>query len=295
MFTQEYRQRHKNILTSYDGFGYRVNKYANFEFHVYDLIRNGFKLQPTKEVKIVPDSLIEEPILDTVNKKWDKSNFSIPRKPIVLSKLKGAEKLFGEKTPRVLELPIKLIGQTDFRIPIQFKNCKGLIQKVINYESSINKNINDYYAYLTVDNSFVQKNDAQRTIGIHCNGFQSSREKREIERHYLVYSDDTDLFYVYPFKVDDLGEETHDFFESFEKQVEKADIIEVWRPDPYELILADAYTVRAAVEASYAGTRKFFRLTFSKYKFDRLGNSINPMIETGFIMKPIVSPFYLHV
>lgn len=266
---------------------FKIYKYRGLKFEESALKTNGFKLRQTSKVHIAPQCEDEKPIFDTMNTIWDKKHFETARKPIVIGKLKGPEKHYGNNTPRILDMPIKFPGDLYFKVPTEFRNCRGILQRVLNAEASLNPRFSEYYAYLTIDNSWVKKGECQRNGGFHVDGFQGARIKPKvmIDRSYIVASHDTPLFCPNSFSVGDLDEARHNFFSVFDEDINEQGL-ELWFSDPYEICLMDAYTVHSAIASTFNGTRRFLRVTFSVRQFDRLGNTHNPMYKYNWKMVP---------
>ena len=60
---------------------------------------------------------------------------------------------------------------TNFQIPEELSQFSEFIIKCIHYEKLINSDIDDYYAYLSVDQRHVNPNESQRRSGWHYDSF----------------------------------------------------------------------------------------------------------------------------
>jgi hypothetical protein len=217
-------------------------------------------------------------IIKTVHTKFNKSLFSFPHTPIVISELYNVGKFSQRKNLRVLDMPIKFPGSSDYRVPKELNHLDEAISKIISFEHLINPNISEYFAYLTVDQGRIPSNSFQRKPGCHVDGFQGARikRKRPINRSYIIYDEVPTVFYPQEFRTDHLNEETDNFFLSFDEQADERMAITF---DPYKILLMNAYTVHRADRVNYEIDRTFFRLSFDTLVFDRYGNTHNPMFD----------------
>ena len=217
-------------------------------------------------------------IIDTVSSTFDKKNFSVAHTPIVIGEVHDEEKFSDIRDLRVLDCPIKFPGIKEYRIPKPLNQFDEVIAKIASYEHAINPNIDQFYAYLTVDQGRVEADECQRTPGCHVDGFQGARinPKRLINRSYIVYDRVPPVFYVQEFETEHLDEAKHDFFLSFDEQAKEDCAI---RFDPYSIILSNAYSVHRSDSVSYPIYRTFFRLSYDTVVFDRFGNTHNDMFD----------------
>lgn len=137
--------------------------------------------------------------------------------------------------------------------------------------------MDNYYAYLTVDQGTVPAGNTQRRGGIHVDGFQGVRQspKYEPDHSYLVSDVLPTVFYKQPFETRHLNDEHHNFFVEMDGQGYE---LNAQRANPYEVNLMDAYTLHRADAASEDTHRTIVRVTFSKHRYDRLGEGDNPLI-----------------
>lgn len=223
-------------------------------------------------------------IVKTVHRRFDDNLFGFAHTPIAIDPIYNKEKFSKQNSNRILDMPIKFAGSDDYRIPKELHQFDEAIAKIVSYEKSINPHVNEYYAYLTVDQGRVPANTYQRRSGLHVDGFQGARiiNKLPINRSYIVYDAIPTKFYAQSFRTDHLDEHTDNFFLSFDEQAEKSAEITF---DPYEIVLMNAYTVHAASKASFETDRTFLRVSYDVNRFDRLGNTKNPLFQYEWIMK----------
>jgi hypothetical protein len=106
---------------------------------------------------------------------------------------------------RVLDMPIRFPG-TEYRLPTALAGLVPVLQRMIDAEHAVNRDVDAYHAYLTVDSGVVAAGTTQRAAGLHADGFQGPRiqPKRAIDHNYLAYSAAPTAFYPGPFDVADL-------------------------------------------------------------------------------------------
>ena len=189
---------------------------------------------------------------------------------------------------RVLDLPVKVAGSDTYCLPREVLPWKNLIRQIAAVEHASNPYIDECNAYLTIDQGVVQPGTTQRNGGCHVDGFQGARiaRKTRCNRSYVVSDTTPTVFYRQKFDLvagGRLDVAKHDFFAEMDLQA-RSSCEE--RSRPHEVVLMDAYTVHRAemLTSATAQHRTFFRLTFDPKVFDRLGNTLNPLLVTGWQM-----------
>jgi hypothetical protein len=256
--------------------------YHGKHFTVPEHTQDGFEIIADRHKNriLVPE---DNPIIQDLNTVWDVNKFLTTRKPVSLGMITDQQMLTFCKpdVPRTLDMPIKFPG-SNFRIPNSLKQFKDVIEIVANYEAVINsKCFDEYYCYLTVDQSFVRPKTLQREAPCHVDGFQGARwnPKTRINHTYVIGSSVPTTYYVQPFDLRHLDEAKHNFFWEMNNIVAKTKSKHAWKPKSGEINLIDAYTVHRGTEAREVTYRTWLRLSFEVRKFDRLGNAHNPMFS----------------
>jgi hypothetical protein len=217
-------------------------------------------------------------IIKTVHRTFDKYYYYFPHTPIVIGEVSNIGRFSRKSNLRILDMPIKMPGNSDYRIPHELDQFDELIAKMVAFEHAINPYVNDYYAYLTVDQGNVPANTYQRKSGCHVYGFQGARlfQKRPVNRSYIAYDEIPPVFYPQNFRTSHLHEKTDNFFLSFDEQADDTAAITF---DPYQILLMNAYTVHRSDKINYDTYRTFVRLSYDTMMFDRFGNTHNPMFH----------------
>lgn len=248
--------------------------YDGIEFTVPEFCGQGVTLS------VNPSAVTEDashPILRNVHTIWDLDNFGIPRKPVIAGVVGDRSAFCTTGAPRTLDMPIKFPG-TDYRLPLELVQLQGVLETIIGFEHAINPHADEYYAYVTVDQGMVRQGEMQRKGGLHVDGFQGARiqPKTYINRSYVVADMVPTVFYDQPFQTAHMDETRHNFFLDFDRQAQEGC---VWRPEPFEIVLMDAYTVHRSDSAKQECFRTFLRVSYDVKIFDRLGNAHNPLFD----------------
>ena len=175
---------------------------------------------------------------------------------------------------RCLDLPIKMAGSKEYRIPKEFAQFIEPISDMVAFENAHNKNSIDFYAYLTIDQSKTKKNETHRTSGLHVDGFQGARINPKVacDRSYIVTDCDCPSFWNQSFEtVETMDDSTRNIFHEFDRTKHYSAEIKCL---PYNIYFMDSYAVHSA-NSSIKPSRTFCRLSFSIRQYDRLGNSHN--------------------
>jgi len=117
-------------------------------------------------------------VLQYLGTVWDPSQFETGKHvPITLGPVHEDHRspfFDGGGVPRVLDLPIKFPGSFEYRIPKALSPFLEVIQQVASYERFLTSQAVDFHAYLTLDYGYVSPGSAQRTVGVHGDGFQGA-------------------------------------------------------------------------------------------------------------------------
>lgn len=188
-------------------------------------------------------------------------------------------KTFAEfKGIRCLDMPIKMAGSKEYRVPKELEQFLESISKMIAFETAHNENVIDFYAYLTIDQSETNGRETHREAGLHVDGFQGKRidPKVECDRSYISFDCDCPSFWNQSFEtVEYMNEETQNVFHEFDKTKHYSSEIKCL---PFNIYFMDCYAVHSANKAENT-KRTFCRLSFSVRQFDRLGNSHNHLFD----------------
>ena len=248
------------------------------QFQGVILSGQGFELSPCAGYQ---EALARSEGFCHIGKKFSLEGFNQKNLPVCVANFTHEELPFTGV--RVLDLPIKMAGDSRYLVPIELQPYRAIIQSAIDVETQVNPSINDYLCYITVDSSQVEANTTQRRGGLHVDGFQGSRlgEPLLLDHSFLIYDCLPTQFYEGPFDVRDVDISKYNVFYEFDKRA--LNMIPV-SFDSHQLLFVDAYTVHAGVHAPHNLKRTFIRISFSVREFDRLGNTHNPLFEYNWSM-----------
>jgi hypothetical protein len=244
---------------------------------------------PGRNAAPIPE---EELVLRTLHTVWDLGQFLRPRRPVSLGVLAGAElaRFAAPGATRVLDMPIKLPDNDEYRLPRAFAQFAGVIQRIIDFEHAVNPHHAEYFAYLTVDQRTVSPGTLHREAPCHVDGFQGARWQPKCRTNHTYTVSDVlpTAYYVQPFDFSALDEAVHDFFWEMNAVVAETGEAHRWQPRPAEITLMDCYCVHRGVEATTMADRTWLRLSFEERRrvFDRLGNGHNPLFDYAWPMIP---------
>jgi len=243
---------------------------------IKDAVVLGDKGSFAPEPKILSLSPEQETtlIVEEVGTVFSLRGFEHPRSPLVI----GQGALSG--TPvgtRISSLPLKF-PNTGYRIPSELSSIRNVLERCISFEHTINPEVRDYYAYLTLHRTDVSLGEIQRGAVIHSDGIQGPRiqPKVPIERGYSLVDRFPPRFFTHAFDMSGVDADHHVLDPVFESQ---ADVARSVAFSTDAIILFDTYCVHQAVPATEEGPRTFLRLAYSTRQYDRLGNSINHLFE----------------
>jgi hypothetical protein len=233
-----------------------------------------------------------EPVITTLDTTWDLAQFLVPRRPISLGVLDAGE-LADFARPgavRLLDMPIKLPGSTEYRLPRALRQFARTLQRIVDFEHAVHTRHDAYFAYLTIDQRWVEPGTLMREAPCHVDGFQGARWRPKcLTNHTYTLSDLLPTaYYVQPFDFAGLDEATHDFFWEMNAQVADTSEAHRWQPRPAEITLMDCYCVHRGVENETRERmfRTWLRLSYEERRrvFDRLGNAHNPCFDYAWEM-----------
>lgn len=190
-------------------------------------------------------------------------------------------------------------------LPDEYKYFSELIKYVCNIEKIICPEFEqEYYIYLSINNSYVDTNSSQRRGGWHIDGYQglerikSDGTKYSCDRQYLIsnvlptqymdiqinfekiikYSQENGISF------DNIN--IQNVIEYYASEHEKENKENVKNMSINKLYYLNPYMIhRAKVNQFEPVKRTFFRIIFSKYERNRLGDTCNPLIGPLYKMK----------
>jgi hypothetical protein len=152
-----------------------------------------------------------------------------------------------------------------------------VLKLVLDYENKL-VDIDEYFCYLTINQGEVKKGKAQRNPGAHFDGMQGKMypKKLKICHQYLVSNCNPTIYYKGGFDFSKLNEREDNFFRECDRQKKAGEQIK-----ENLLYFQSAYQVHESPVTEKNINRTFIRIEFSLKEFNRIGNSLNPKVNTG--------------
>lgn len=251
----------------------------NYKEHYYNNIEFSEALLSGKGSIFVPETIKSSFSFPHMNEYWNDEHFKSNNNPSNVGTVLNQELFSLNNNIRVLDMPIKFPNINEYRIPEEISQFEDLIKQIANFEHSFNNKIDDLYCYITIDQKIVKQNEFTRKKGIHVDGFQGARipEPLIIDHSYIVSDIIPTVFYDQSFEVGHNWDKScFDYFLGFEEQ---ADELKMFRFNPYEIALINAYCLHRADIVRQDTQRTFFRMSYTVREFDRLGNAKNKMFD----------------
>ena len=279
------------VLEETEGFEGKRTEYRGKSFSMPTLSAHGFI--------IVPDAALNtgnlgshstSAVVADLGSIWDLNKFKTLRRPLSVACVSPKDMaLFSlPGMPRILDMPIKFPG-TEYRVPKEYAQLRPVLEMIAHHRAAFNiPGEEEFYAYLTVDQSWVEPGILQREAPCHVDGFQGARwnPKVRLNHTYTIGDAVPTTYYEQPFDFDALNEKVHNFFWEMNRIVALTKSRHAITPEDGELTMMDAYCVHRGSPAPERLYRTWIRLSFEVRKFDRLGNAHNPMFDYNWEMVP---------
>lgn len=246
-------------------------------FDLREYGENG-NIEPIWSCIATPDKNLKKYYNSVLNKPYNKKRF---RRAGVFRNIGNISKtdIYSDfKSIRCLDMPIKMAGSKEYRIPSEFKQFLEPIEQMIAFETCHNEQILDFYAYLTIDQSELNNRETHREPGLHVDGFQGHRIQPKVlcDRSYITFDCDPPSVWNQSFEtVESMDDNTQNIFYEFDRTKHYSSEIKLL---PYNIYFMDSYLVHSANNAKN-NKRTFCRLSYSVRKYDRLGNSHNHLFD----------------
>lgn len=225
---------------------------------------------------------------------WDLQGVAHRNLPIVIGALTDSQAQSEFSKPgniQVFDMPVYIPGQ-GWRIPLELAPYRSVMAQIVAAEMLSNPDIENYNAYITIDQGVVHPNGYARRDGLHIDGFLTSNNKSNNtvwgDSTYII-SDNTDLqtdFYPGPFNLAGINyNDPQAVINAFNSQ---GLLMQPVQGNPYEIVRMTTNHVHA-VHQNTTGQylrRAFLKMTFSERLFNRGGNTYNPLLDYRFTYVP---------
>ncbi len=220
-------------------------------------------------------------------RKWDISEFDNPNLPAVIGSLENRVAFSVQKGWRILDMAIRMPGQ-GWAIPKELEPYKEAIQKAVEHERTVNPDFNEYYVYITVDQKKIEPEKSQRKGGYHSDAYVT-QETKVIEGdvvvdHTYLISDSKELptlFQPGPFSLKGIDpEDCAKVLQTFDTVSEGKEPVTY---PPYTVVKLTPFDIHSAKvnKTGMALERTFIKISFSREKYNLVGNQINPNFDYG--------------
>ena len=174
------------------------------------------------------------------------------------------------------DMLIKPIGQTECAIEKRLMIYHEIIASAI--DDFIDKfgiaEYRNHYVYVSAKNLFQSKGCSYNRMGWHCDGFMTN------DTTYIWSDKFPTIFNFSEFRL------TQDHEKSMIEMQEQADEKNNMMYDNYTLVRINQFNVHRVADVTENGMRAFVKVSFSKDKYDLIGNAINYDLGYNWEMKP---------
>ena len=221
---------------------------------------------------------IDSPIFDQMKDPYTVRNFLVPRRPLVFEEIDDKDAFTYGTSVNTLDMPIKLAGQKEVRVPVELEADREAIQKWVNFAASNLPDWVDRIFYITTDRRRIRRGSSQRRPGIHTDGFQGARYQKKNPPDIVALVHDHVPFVSYAQSFDFTGLNTgkHDFHAEMSRQADESNAVP---SENYKMYVFDAFTGHRAGEAEEDIERNLVRFNASYATYDFIGNTHNPLLD----------------
>lgn len=215
---------------------------------------------------------------------WNVNEFDKVNLPEILGKVDA--NTFSEfNGVRILDMPIYMPGQ-GWKIPDDVSQFLEPIAIAVESERRFGFE-KDHFVYVTIDQKIVQEGKTGRRAGAHSDAYIEvsgqqidikaeeseaiAQEQGEVSHTYVLYDKFATEFFDVPFPLTDAT--CKGSMKTFDEIANAAAPITY---DPFTVLRMDAFVVHRCSVCSETTERTFMKISFSKKKYSREGNTINP-------------------
>jgi len=232
-------------------------------------------LNEIKELPIYSDKQLRT--LTSIGQQWNIDEFKQARQPIDIGLVQD-RLAFLNPMPNVVNLPIKMEGSDTLYIPVEYEGMVEALSKIMSYEKAVNPSYDEYYAYMTIDKSYVKTGSSQSRFIYHVDGYQSAEQTAmTVQRNYYVTDIVPNIYVVDPMETNGLlGDTVGEWFDSFTHQSQHVDTM---KAIPLHIYHYDGYQVHSPMKALATTDKTTLKVSFTRRKLNQIGNGINPLID----------------
>lgn len=211
-------------------------------------------------------------------KQWNLSEFhnTTAHLPKLISKDQISESVFEFNGIRVLDMPIYMPDQ-GWCIPEQLKQFKDVIDLTESNEELYGYK-DTHYVYITVDQKIVAAGATGRRKGLHTDAF-GGEVGEEVTHTYILSDVMPTKFYTDRFPISSL--DCQKSLEEFKLYANNP----VYYPCK-QVLLLDPYVVHESPYATEDTKRTFVKISYSRKKYNRGGNTRNGLFKYDWTFIP---------
>lgn len=227
-------------------------------------------------------------------KKWNLEEFNKINLPEIIESNINREKFSKNNNIRVLDLPIYMEGQ-GWSIPDYLEQFKEVINIV--FENEKKYELKDYYVYITVDQKIVKKGFTGRRAGAHSDAYIENANDEQVDvvyensdiikkeigavsHTYIIYDTLPTEFFNAKFPL--IKSDCEHSLKTFNDIADNSEIIIY--PN-YSILKLDPYVVHRSSLSMNHEQRTFVKISFSKKRYSRKGNTINKEFDYNWDFK----------
>lgn len=225
-------------------------------------------------------------------KTWDINEFNKINLPTYIGSLStDLQKEFSDyKGIRVLDLPVHMPNQ-GIRVPATLPQIfSKIIHCIIAHEQQRYGDAYDHYVYVTIDQKYVEAGKTGRRAGAHSDAYIErdnrqiditescgdviENEVGEVSHTYVVYDRTPTEFFRAKFPLKKVDCESS--LKTFDEIAEQAEVVTY---PSYHILKMDPYVVHRSAVAKESGYRTFMKVSVSRKRYAREGNTRNPLFH----------------
>lgn len=224
---------------------------------------------------------------------WNVQLFNQVNLPEVIGTV-NADSFSEQNNIRVLDMPIYMPGQ-GWAIPGEITQFLETIRLAVMSERRYGHFEKDHYVYITVDQKVVREGKTSRRAGAHSDAYIEfanqqiditdkhadvvAQEHGEVSHTYIIYDSVPTEFFNAPFPLVDSSDAGS--LKTFDEIAATAPIVTY---PTHTLLRLDPYVVHRCAVVPKDHYRTFVKVSISKKKYARQGNTINPEFKYDWTM-----------
>ena len=226
-------------------------------------------------------------------KLWDINEFNKVNLPDVVGTINQYPFSVFNGT-RILDMPVFMPDQ-GWRIPSNIINFLEPVVMAANFEHRYGRFEEEHYVYVTIDQKVVKAGKTARRSGAHSDAYIESKgaqvdltletsdaiqeQAGEVSHTYILYDCVPTEFFDVAFPLVDTS---HDG--SLKTFDEIANSVQAVTYPAYTMLKLDPFVVHRCAINTAEQPRTFMKVSFSKKKYARIGNTINPLFNYNWEM-----------